>query len=44
LPYWQALAQQGLGMKDAASRNFTRFIARRADSDPLAANARRQMQ
>ena len=43
LPYWLARAQQELGMKDEAVRNYAAFVARRPDSDPLAQDARQRM-
>jgi tetratricopeptide (TPR) repeat protein len=43
LPYWLARAQEKLGMRDVAVENYTAFIARRPDSDPLADDARQRM-
>jgi tetratricopeptide (TPR) repeat protein len=39
LPYWMGRAQEALGMKDAAFRNYESFLATRA-SGPLADDAR----
>jgi tetratricopeptide (TPR) repeat protein len=43
LPYWQARAQDELGMGDAAKANYTTFLGRRGESDPLARDARQRM-
>ncbi len=43
LPYWLGRAQEKLGMKDMAAKNYTIFIARRPESDPLADDARQRM-
>ena len=43
LPYWQARAQQELGMAEAAARNYAIFVGLRGDNDPLAQDARQRM-
>ena len=43
LPYWQARAQEQLGMTDAASSNFRAFIAMRPGGGPLADDARQRL-
>lgn len=43
LPYWVGRAQQELGMQDAAQENFAVFLERRAEEDPLAADARQRL-
>ncbi len=42
LPYWLGRAQQGVGMQQAASANFEKFLRIRANAstDPLVADAR----
>ena len=44
LPYWQARAQQELGMTDAANNNFRAFLATRPGGGPLADDARQRLQ
>ncbi len=44
LPYWLGRAQEGLGMMADAKTNFSAFVARRPDRDPLADDARRRLQ
>jgi len=44
LLYWQARAQQELGMLHAAKQNYANFSARRPEGDPLADDARQRMQ
>ncbi len=43
LPYWQARAEQELGMSDAAQQHYAEFIERRPENDPLASDARQRM-
>jgi tetratricopeptide (TPR) repeat protein len=43
LPYWLGRAQQALGMKAAAARNYTTYTSRRPGSDSLADDARQRM-
>jgi len=43
LPYWLGRAQESLGMRTAAGRNYGVFIGRRPDG-PLADDARQRMQ
>jgi len=43
LPYWQARAEQQLGMSDAAQQHYADFIERRPENDPLASDARQRM-
>ncbi len=43
LPYWQALAQEQLGMTDAAISNFRAFLAARPGGGPLADDARQRL-
>jgi tetratricopeptide (TPR) repeat protein len=43
LPYWQARAQEQLGMTDEASSNFRAFIATRPGGGPLADDARQRL-
>ncbi len=44
--YWLARAQEGLGMKDSAAKNYAAFIEKQkgAGGDPLAADARKRIQ
>jgi hypothetical protein len=43
--YWLARAQDGLGIKDSAQKNYRAFLDKRqgAVSDPLAADARKRV-
>src|SRR5947209_3477620 len=44
LPYWFARAQEGLGQTQAATANYTAFLApRRSSTDPLTVDARRRV-
>ena len=43
LPYWQARAQEQLGMTDAATSNFRAFLAARPGGGPLADDARQRL-
>jgi len=43
LPYWLGRAQEQLGMQDAARANFTVFLERRGDAEPLAQDARERL-
>lgn len=44
IPYWLARVQHELGMVDAAKANFTTYLGRRPENDPLARDARQRMQ
>lgn len=44
LPYWTARAQAGLGMRDAAARNYESYVSLRPEGGALADDARRRMQ
>jgi len=43
LPYWQARAEQELGMGDAAQKHYSEFVEHRSADDPLASDARQRM-
>ena len=44
LPYWTARAQDGLGMRTDAIRNYQSFLALRPEGGPLADDARQRLQ
>ena len=44
LPYWLGRAKEGLGMRAEAQTDYSTFVERRPQSDPLAADARQRMQ
>ena len=43
LPYWLGRAQEELGMASVAAENYSAYISRRPDGDPLADDARQRM-
>ena len=43
LPYWLGRAQEELGMASVAAENYSAYISRRPNGDPLADDARQRM-
>lgn len=44
LPYWTALAQEGVGMQTSSNQNFENFLSLRPEGGPLADDARQRLQ
>lgn len=43
LPYWQAQAEEALGMTDAARENYIKYVATRSDGGPYVDDARERV-